>query len=303
MGRSQLQYNRRARGRGRAGGRGPAGGPSGRGGGGGGRVASAKASQKAALRQLPSNQDRFRQGDGGGSLGGEGRLLSDSEGGDDLRVYAWGTDSQFGHHHVLAEEAADEEAPADLPSLGLDVRALAEGLICLPAHVRLGGVDPALTEGLMFRQGYPPPNEGQTPAPPPKLLAELVGSLTSANTDKHFVTDTTISTAPPLPSLEPPLEALLGLELSSSTIEEEKKTGGAVKAAATPSSSSSALLTSDLDDLLNISLKSRKSVGDGISGGDGKKAPSNEEEVDGPISSAAFSSKAKKLSALDAGDY
>lgn len=155
----------------------------------------------------------------------------------------------------------------------------------------------------MFRQGYPPPNEGQTPAPPPKLLAELVGSLTSANTDKHFVTDTTISTAPPLPSLEPPLEALLGLELSSSTIEEEKKTGGAVKAAATPSSSSSALLTSDLDDLLNISLKSRKSVGDGISGGDGKKAPSNEEEVDGPISSAAFSSKAKKLSALDAGDY
>lgn len=29
------------------------------------------------------------------------------------------TDSQFGHRHVLAEEVADEEAPADLPFLGL----------------------------------------------------------------------------------------------------------------------------------------------------------------------------------------
>jgi len=46
-------------------------------------------SNPAALRKLPSNQDRFQRGGGGGSGGGgEGRLKSDEEGGDDLRVYA-----------------------------------------------------------------------------------------------------------------------------------------------------------------------------------------------------------------------
>jgi|EP00624_Nannochloropsis_granulata_P000363 hypothetical protein len=127
--------------------------------------------------------------------------------------------------------------------------------------------------------------------------------MTSASKDKHSVNATTLSTALPLPSLEPPLEALLGLELSSSTIEEEKKTGAAIQPAATPTFGSSMLIPSDLDDLLNMGLSTRKSVGAGISGSGGKKAASDEDEVDGSTSSVALSSKAKKLSALDAGDY
>lgn len=167
----------------------------------------------------------------------------------------------------------------------------------------------------MYREGYPPSNEGDAQPPQTKTLVQLVGSMTSARKDK----DTSSAKAPS--SFEPPLEALLGLDLSSSTTEKEQKKEAAAKSAvASTSTSSSSALPSDLDDLLNMGLSACKSGGAGGGGsGSGKKTtmPSDIDddlELDDllgqpkPSTSsvpAAPSSKAKakKLSALDAGDY
>jgi len=173
-------------------------------------------------------------------------------------------------------------------------------------------------EGLMYREGYPPFNEGEAAASPaaPKSLVELVGSMTSAAKASH--------SAPAPSSFEPPLEELLGLDLSSSTTEEKIK-GAAAKATAAPTSISSSALPSDLDDLLNMGLSARKSGGAGVSSGSvsGKKTtmPSDNEDDDlelddllgqgqpkpltssVPAAAPASKAEAKKLSALDAGDY
>jgi hypothetical protein len=170
----------------------------------------------------------------------------------------------------------------------------------------------------MYRQGYPPSNEGEaSPPSPPKSLVELDGSMTSASMDKHPSSATTLSVAPPPPSFEPPLEALLGLDLSSSSTGKETKKEVA-KPAAAPFSTSSSALPSDLDDLLNMDLSARKSAGGGANSSDsGKKTTMRSDEDDDvlndllgqpqmPTSSlpaAPSKAKAKKLSALDAGDY
>lgn len=169
----------------------------------------------------------------------------------------------------------------------------------------------------MYREGYPPFNEGEAAASPvaPKSLVQLVGSMTSAAKASH--------SAPAPSSFEPPLEELLGLDLSPSSTTEEKIKGAAAKPTAAPTStSSSPALPSDLDDLLNMGLSARKSGGAGVSsGGSSKKTrPSDNEDDDlelddllgqgqpKPLTSSvppapSSKAKAKKLSALDAGDY
>lgn len=169
----------------------------------------------------------------------------------------------------------------------------------------------------MYREGYPPSNEGEaSQAAAPECLVDLVGSMTSAAKASP--------SAPARSSFEPPLEALLGLDLSSSTTEEKRK-GAAAKRTAAPTSTSSSALPSDLDDLLNMGLSARKKGGAEVGSGSvsGKKTtmPSDNEDDDlelddllgqrqpkpltssVPAAAPASKAKAKKLSALDAGDY